>query len=79
MSIFDSASLSSVVKRTLADADIPAEHRHAFLLSATTQNGGTVKGVFVTKGADDLWELDTYVSIARHASVEAGVQFKASW
>lgn len=78
MSLFDAASLESRVRATLKAADIPPDHRHAFVLAGTTAGGGEVKGVFATKVGDD-WQLDSYLSVGKTAPLEAGVQFKGSW
>jgi len=72
------SDLESIVKDMLEEADMPADHRYAFVLVATTANEGTAKGVFVSK-FNDVWSLDTYVSVGRTAPLEAGVVLKASW
>jgi len=72
MSAFDTQSLV----KALHDADIPDDHKNAFVLMATLDGG--VKGVFTTK-IGQHWEIDSVVSVNRTKKIEGGVQVKATW
>jgi len=76
MTIFDSKSLNDAMTKQLADAAIPANHRNAFAIVATSD--GTVKGVLTTK-VNEHWEIDSIFSITPGKPVEAGLQVKATW
>jgi hypothetical protein len=75
--MFDTQSLL----KSLRDADIPDDHKNAFLLMATLDGG--VKGIFTTK-INSVWQIDSIVTVSRTNNdrpikVEGGVQVKATW
>lgn len=75
MPIFDSKSLHDAVAIALKDADVPDDHKNAFAVIATTSG---VKAVLSTK-VNDVWQVDTVVSVSGQKKVEGGVQVKATW
>lgn len=74
--LFDPASLHAAVTAQLAAADVPADHRHAFVLVATTTGG--VKGILTTK-IDDVWSIDAAFGVHTGSPIEGGIQVKATW
>ena len=76
MPIFDSKSLNDAITKQLNDSAIPADHRNAFAIIATSD--GTVKGVLSTK-VNTHWEIDSIFSVAPGKPIEGGVQVKATW
>lgn len=76
MTLFDGASLAAAVTTTLAAAQIPADHTHAFAVIATTD--GAVKAVLSMK-LDATWQIDAVVDFEPGAGVAGGVQVKATW
>jgi hypothetical protein len=77
--MFDPASLHTAIAQQLADANVPADHRHAFVLVATTTGGVKgVKGVLTTK-IDDVWSIDAAFGVHTGSPIEGGIQVKATW
>ncbi len=76
MTIFDEAALHGAVTKALADADIPADHKNAFVVVATTD--GTIKGVYSSR-VGKIWQIDTMFKIGKDTPKEAGVSVKATW
>ena len=74
--LFNDQALGAAVAHELAAAQIPADHRNAFALVATTSGG--VKGVLTTR-VNDIWEIDAVFAVAKGHPFEGGVQIKASW
>jgi hypothetical protein len=74
--IFDNTSLSKAIATQLAASNVPADHRHAFVLVATTSGG--VQGVLTTK-VNNIWAVDATFSVAKGKAIEGGVQVKATW
>jgi len=74
--IFDADALHAIVTRQLAAADVPAGHRNAFVLVATT--GGGVTAVLTTK-LNDVWSIEQAFSVAPGERLAGGVQVKATW
>jgi hypothetical protein len=76
MTVFDDAALRQAVTQALHDADVPADHRNAFLVVATSD--GTIKGVYSSR-LDHRWQVETYFKIGKDTAAEAGVSVKATW
>lgn len=73
---FDASALQQAIDRALHEANVPPGHSNAFALIATSD--GRVKAVFSTK-IGNVWTVDSVVSAARGAGLEAGVTVKATW
>lgn len=74
--IFDNKSLNDALTKALTDSGIPDDHKNAFAIVATTSGG--VKGVLTTK-VNNVWQIDSVVSVNHDKKVDAGVQVKATW
>jgi hypothetical protein len=73
--LFSSAAIADAVRIELAEAKIPAGHKHAVALVATTR--GEIKGVLSTK-INDVWRVDA-VFAANKDHIEGAVAVTASW
>lgn len=75
MPIFDSASLHTAVSAALKDSSIDDTHMNAFALVAT-RNG--VKAVLAAK-INNVWSVESVVSVDDQKHVDGGVSVKATW
>lgn len=73
--VFGPSQIAAAVRTELAREDIPADKRNAFVLVVTTDGA---KAVLTTK-VNDVWQIDSMVSVDRGGHVEGAVAVKATW
>lgn len=75
VSIFDEKSIAKAVANEIELSEIPADHKGAFALVATTDG---VKAV-VTHKINDMWKVQSIFDIDYQGHLDAGVILKGSW
>lgn len=73
--LFDAAALAAAVRHELAVTGVPTDHKNAFVLVATPLG---LKGV-LTVQVNDVWTIDSMVSVDRHGAIDGAVSVKATW
>lgn len=75
MPYFDTASITKAVAEVVAQSDIPKDHTHVFALVATMSG---VKGVVSIK-VNDIWKIDSIVTVDYTGKFDGGLALKGSW